>query len=42
MEILLFIILVVGAMVVFDLLAARFGAESRPAMDDDRGRMWRI
>jgi hypothetical protein len=42
MEILLFIILVVGAVVVFDLLAVRFGADSRPAMRDDRARMWRI
>ena len=42
MEILLFIVLVIGAVVVFDLLAVRFGAESRPGMDDDRARMWRI
>ena len=40
MEILLFIILVVGAVVGFDLLAVRFGTDSRP--HDDRAPMWRI
>jgi hypothetical protein len=42
MDILLFIIVVTGAVVVFDLLAVRFGVDSRPTMRDDRARMWRI
>ena len=42
MELLIFIILVIGAVVVFDLLAAAFGVDSRPAMNDDRATMWRI
>ncbi len=42
MEILIFIILVIGAVVAFDLLAAAFGVDSRPAMNDDRATMWRI
>jgi hypothetical protein len=42
MDILLFIILVIGAVVVFDLLAVRFGADSRPTMREDQARVWRI
>ena len=42
MELLIFIILVIGAVVAFDLLAAAFGVDSRPAMNDDRATMWRI
>ena len=39
MELLLFIILVIGAVIVFDLVAMAAGVDSRPAMNDDR---WRI
>jgi len=42
MELLIFVILVVGVLVAFDVLAAAFGVDSRPAMNDDRATMWRI
>jgi hypothetical protein len=42
MDLLLFIILVIGAAAAFDLLAATFGVDSRPAINDDRATMWRI
>ena len=42
MEILLFIIVAIGAVVAFDLLAMSFGVDSRPGMREDRTRTWRI
>jgi hypothetical protein len=42
MEFLIFIILVVGAVVAFDVFAGAFGVDSRPAMNDDRATLWRI
>jgi hypothetical protein len=42
MDLLLFLVLVVGAIVVFDVLAMSLGVDSRPTIGDDHTRPWRI